>query len=157
MNQQIDRLYQLAANQVPAQEAVQEAAPPPLPTISYLASPYWHRNPSVMEARQQAAIDVARHLIDLGQIIFCPIAYEAAFRPTPPQPLSWYYFDLHFLAQSAELILLQLPGWQQSSGMMLELGFAQARNIPVRIFTMEEALQIDPIKACAHRLKPLDP
>lgn len=55
----------------------------------------------------------------------------------PPQ--GWYAWDLQFLARADELLVLQLPGWEQSKGVLVEIAAAQARNIPVRLMPLGEA------------------
>ena len=69
-----------------------------------------------------------------------PMVYlgELAFRGVHP-PQGWYAFDLQFLARSDELLVLQLPGWEESKGVLVEIAAAQARGIPIRLMPLEEA------------------
>ena len=45
----------------------------------------------------------------------------------------WYEFDLNFLALAEGMTILELPGWESSPGILLELAFAKARDIPVEL------------------------
>ena len=60
------------------------------------------------------------------------------FRGVHP-PQGWYAFDLQLLARSDELLVLQLPGWEDSKGVMVEIAGAQTKGIPVRLLSLEEA------------------
>ena len=54
-------------------------------------------------------------------------------------PQGWYAWDLQFLARSDELLVLQLPGWEESKGVLVEIAAAQARSIPIRLMPLEDA------------------
>ena len=102
----------------------------------YLASPFWHQDAKVRRQRIQAVRAVATHLIEKGKIIFCPISYSRALAEQPEHPeihppLGWYEFDLNFLAGARTLYIFEMPGWQESSGVKMELAFAKAKKIPV--------------------------
>lgn len=112
-------------------------APPPL---IYLASPYGDPSPAVREARVEAVRLVCGELVNAGKIVLSPIVYSCGLAPygyRPPQ--GWYAFDLQLLARADELLVLQLPGWEQSPGVVIEIAAAQARNIPVRLMKPEAA------------------
>ena len=108
--------------------------------ICYLASPYWHANPAVRAARYQAALQTTRHLIVNGQVAYSPIVYTATLqegtRHSPP--MGWYAFDLHFLQAADNLMILELPGWEMSRGVLLECAYARARGIPIIRMSWEE-------------------
>ena len=110
------------------------------PTLVYLASPYAHESETVREARLEAVRYVCGKLIDEGRIVLSPMVYtgELAQRGCHP-PQGWYAFDLQFLARSDELLVLQLPGWEHSKGVLVEIAAAQAKGIPVRLMPLEEA------------------
>lgn len=113
----------------------------PLPDkgIIYVASPLTHPDPRVMQARIEAAAVYTADLISAGEIAFAPVSYSRLLTqvnadPGPAagfDPHDWYQFDLHFLAIATELRLLTLPGWEQSSGVQLELHCAREWNIPI--------------------------
>ena len=111
------------------------------PSLIYLASPYAHESAKVREARLEAVRFVCGRLVNEGKIVLSPMVYLgelALFRGVHP-PQGWYAFDLQLLARSDELLVLQLPGWEDSKGVMVEIAGAQTKGIPVRLMSLEEA------------------
>ena len=110
------------------------------PTLIYLASPFAHTSAAVREARLEAVRHVCGKMIDEGRIVLSPLVYagELAQRGFHA-PQGWYAWDLQFLARADELLVLQLPGWEESKGVLVEIAAAQARNIPIRLMPLEDA------------------
>ena len=103
--------------------------------INYIASPHTHADQEVRAARLLAARFVTGDLIEKGVVAFSPIVYSQALAnccDTAPVD-GWYEFDLNFLALAEGMTILELPGWEASPGILLELAFAKARNIPVEL------------------------
>ena len=102
--------------------------------IEYAASPYWHLRREVRRARATAAAAAVLELIKDGQAVFSPVVYSAVLQDkddfSPPK--GWYDFDLNFLAGAAGLTILEIPGWEHSRGILIELGFAHAQELPIR-------------------------
>ena len=112
----------------------------PLPGAIYLASPYTAQDPGVEQARVQAVKHVSGRLIREGQVIFSPLEYTEAMQQrgiVPPQ--GWYLFDLAVLRSCVKLLVLALPGWQESQGVIMETAAAKALDIPVEFLTVEDA------------------
>ena len=110
------------------------------PALIYLASPYAHESATVREARLEAVRHVCGKMIDEGRIVLSPLVYagELAQRGFHA-PQGWYAWDLQFLARADELLVLQLPGWEHSNGILVEIAAAQARGIPIRLMPLEDA------------------
>ena len=110
------------------------------PTLIYLASPFAHPSAAVREARLEAVRHVCGKMIDEGRIVLSPLVYagELAQRGFHA-PQGWYAWDLQFLARADELVVLQLPGWEHSKGVLVEIAAAQARNLPIRLMPLEDA------------------
>ena len=110
------------------------------PTLVYIASPYAHPSPKVREARLEAVRHVCGRMVNEGKIVMSPLVYlgELAHRGIHP-PQGWYAFDLQLLARCDELLVLQLPGWEDSNGLLVEIAAAQARNLPIRLMSLEDA------------------
>ena len=110
------------------------------PALIYLASPFAHPSSAVRDARLEAVRHVCGKMIDEGRIVLSPLVYagELAQRGFHA-PQGWYAWDLQFLARADELLVLQLPGWEHSKGVLVEIAAAQARNIPIRLMSLEEA------------------
>ena len=112
----------------------------PLPGTIYLAAPYKAQEPAVERARMQAVKHVSDRLIRQGQVIFSPLEYTEAMQQrgiVPPQ--GWYLFDLAMLRGCVKLLVLALPGWRESQGVIMETTVAKALGLPVAIMTVEEA------------------
>ena len=112
----------------------------PLPGAIYLAAPYTARDPAVEQARMQAVKHVSDRLIRQGQVVFSPLEYTEAMQQrgiVPPQ--GWYLFDLAMLRGCVKLLVLALPGWRESQGVIMETAAAKALGIPVEVLTVEEA------------------
>ena len=110
------------------------------PTLIYLASPYAHPSAEVREARLEAARYVCGRMVDQGRIVMSPLVYLGEIASTgvhPPQ--GWYAFDLQLLARCDELVVLQLPGWEDSKGVLVEIAGAQTKGMPVRLMSLEQA------------------
>ena len=110
------------------------------PTLIYLASPYAHPSAEVREARLEAARYVCGRMVDRGRIVMSPLVYlgELAGKGVHP-PQGWYAFDLQLLARCDELVVLQLPGWEDSKGVLVEIAGAQTKGMPVRLMSLEQA------------------
>ena len=110
------------------------------PTLVYLASPYAHSSARVREARLEAVRHVCGKMVNDGRIVMSPLVYlgELAYKGVHP-PQGWYAWDLQLLARSDELLVLQLPGWEESRGVLVEIAGAQAKGIPVHCISLEEA------------------
>jgi hypothetical protein len=111
------------------------------PTLIYLASPYASPSAAVREARLEAVRHVCGKLVNEGRIVLSPMVYlgELALDKGVHPPQGWYAFDLQLLARSDELHVLQLPGWEDSKGVLVEIAGAQTKGIPVRLMSLEEA------------------
>ena len=94
-----------------------------------------HADQEVREARLLAARVVTSDLIEKGVAAFSPIVYSRSLAEScDTAPVDgWYEFDLNFLALAEGMTILELPGWESSPGILLELAFAKARDIPVEL------------------------
>ena len=64
----------------------------------------------------------------------------ASWRPRESiRPKAGTPFDLQLLVRSDELLVLQLPGWEDSKGVLVEIAGAQVRGMPIRLMSLEEA------------------
>ncbi len=101
--------------------------------IEYLASPYSHPHSGVRKARARAADAAATELMGRNMAVFSPVVYTGAIQEqngfSPPE--GWYRFDLPFLAVAGGLTVLEIPGWKESRGILIEMGFARALALPI--------------------------
>lgn len=102
-------------------------------SFAYLASPYSHPDPKVRQERFEAACKAAAELMKMGKKVFAPIAYTHPLEAhTGEQSHDWWMSqDYPFLMVANELIVLMLPGWEQSKGVAEEVRFFKLTGRPV--------------------------
>lgn len=112
----------------------------------YLASPYSHEDEKVKEKRVLAVCMCAASLMELGVIVFSPIAhshYIALHGNVPNNWNFWKHQDFGMLSLAAELWVYKLPGWDVSVGVRDEIEFAQKRGIKIHyIDPKKEELEV---------------
>ena len=105
--------------------------------LTYLASPFSHPDPTVREHRFHEACRIAGKLMKLeGKRVFSPIAHsfsvEQHFSDGQLEGMEfWLNQDFAVLRHCAELLVLQLDGWERSKGIAAEVEFAAKCGIPV--------------------------
>ena len=100
----------------------------------YLASPYTDADPKVMEDRYLRAQRVVATLLKGGMFIYSPIVHchhLALAHDMPKDHLFWQEYDEHMIGLSEMVYVLKIDGWDRSSGVASEIGFAEFNKIPV--------------------------
>lgn len=100
----------------------------------YLASPYTHKDPMVMEQRYEEALNATAHLIKEGQWTYSPIVHchEMAKRHAFPTHVEfWKIYNHSFILASLGLVVLQIEGWKDSNGVLDEIDYAMGLGLPV--------------------------
>ena len=99
----------------------------------YLISTYTHPDPSVREARFEAACRATAALIRQGKTVLSPIVHSHPLCRfgLPGDWGFWQGVDLQYLAVCSEVVVLKLDGWQQSQGVQAEIAMARALGKPV--------------------------
>lgn len=119
--------------------------------LIYLASPYSHADPEVMEARFEAVCREAAVLMEHGLHVYSPIAHTHPIAVRGDLPKEWPYWEAYdrvMLAASTEVYVLQLEGWDASKGVSAEIEIAREMGLPV---TMRAALAaFRPVPAPRH-------
>ncbi len=106
------------------------------PTLTYIACPYTHANPAIMEQRFHAVNAFAVEIMngDRDRVVFSPISHSHPIATAGDLPPDWDYwarFDRAFLTHSRELLVLMLPGWAESRGVSAEIEIAKELGIPI--------------------------
>lgn len=113
-------------------------------SIAYLAVPYSHSDPTVMEQRFQLVNHAAAKLIARGEVIFSPISHNhpvknaAAGVLLPNTWEFWESYDIAFLSRCHKLYVLMLSGWSESIGVAAEVRYAVVNKIPVEYIGLHE-------------------
>lgn len=109
----------------------------------YLATPYSHSDPAVMEARFDLACRIAGALMSAGHVVFSPIAHThpIAVRCSLPRGFDfWQKYDEEMLAASDKLLVAMMDGWKESKGVSAEIEIALRLGKQVRVAAVEDLL-----------------
>lgn len=102
--------------------------------LIYIASPYSHESSDIMRDRFEAVCDYAGRLMQMGHVVYSPIAHSHPIAMRVGLPTDWDYwktFDHAMITRSTSLMVFQLPGWNESVGVTAEIQMAQALGIPI--------------------------
>lgn len=111
----------------------------------YLASPYSHPNPAVMEARFLAAEALLAHLLKSKTWVYSPIVHchtLANRHNMPTDAQFWASYNLAMLHRASGLYVFTLPGWSESKGVEKEMQWAEAMCIRTEYYTWLPDLRI---------------
>jgi len=100
----------------------------------YLASPYSHHDPVVREERYQEALKCAVALAASGGVPYSPIVHwhvAAKLHDLPTDATFWVWQNKAMFELCTNVIVLKLPGWEESFGVKQELSWALDKQIPV--------------------------
>lgn len=103
----------------------------------YLASPYSSPIPDLEHQRFLAAEKFVAEQFRSGCWVFSPILYAhmmAKKHALPKDAKGWLAFNIHFLRMSEAVFVLQLPRWEESEGVQIEIKVARAIMLPVVYF-----------------------
>jgi len=95
--------------------------------LIYLASPYNHENKDVRVDRANQAAGACSWLMQRGHVVYSPIVHNHAIACLYELPTGWDYwgrFDTVMLSRCDEIVVLRIPGWQESKGISAELKIA---------------------------------
>lgn len=100
----------------------------------YLASPYTHADPWVMEERYLRAARVLSQLLATGLWTYSPIVHcheLAKIASLPKDAKFWQAYDFAMIRVCSKLMILRIDGWEQSRGVAAEKAEAERLGIPV--------------------------
>jgi Domain of unknown function (DUF1937) len=100
----------------------------------YLASPYSDPDPFIRDQRYLAACRATVQLLLTGQTVFSPIVNGHGLVPFG-LPTDWPFWARHgerYIARSDELLVLAMPGWEESVGVQAEIEIARRLGKVVR-------------------------
>ena len=109
--------------------------------LIYIASPYTHSNPEVVEENYRKVAEFTARHTAAGYIILSPIVYGHNLAKHADMRTDWVFwqdFCFTFLSKCDELWVLKISGWNKSSGVAEEIEFAIQKGIPVRYFLMPD-------------------
>ena len=106
----------------------------------YLASPYHHPEPDVMEDRFHKVAMATAHFLEQGLVVYSPIAHNHYLACNFNLPRDWPFWrkiDFGMLRHAEALYILTLPGWDKSVGVQAERDMAARLLIPTYLVDEE--------------------
>ena len=107
----------------------------------YLAGPYSHPDEAVRLERYKALTAKAAGLMIAGHVVFSPITHGHVIAEAHDLPTDFAWWSeqcLGMLRHADKIIVLALPGHDESKGVEAELQFAEDHCIPIEfIFTID--------------------
>ena len=94
----------------------------------YLATPYTHQDPRIMEKRFKTACRIAGRLMRQGHIVFCPIVHSHPIAVECGLPRDWEYWqklDEKYILVCDRFMVALMPGWESSKGIEAEINIAK--------------------------------
>lgn len=107
----------------------------------FLACPYSHADSNVVHERFLECNKVAATIIESGNTVFSQVSMShpinLAFEGKDSAAIGklWAPVDAVFMDAMEELIILDLPGWDISSGIKREIEFFKARSQKVSLWS----------------------
>jgi hypothetical protein len=106
--------------------------------LVYLASPYSHEHAWMRELRYREACRITAALMNLGLVVFSPIAHGHGIAKLFQLPTAWQYWQQSceaMVGRSQYVFVADMGGWRESVGVQKEIEFAKKRAIPVSLLT----------------------
>lgn len=99
----------------------------------YLAAPYNHKDPEIVEGRMRLVNKQLAYLNMKGEMAFSPLMLHYCLKENelPSSYLFWRDYCRAFIKMCKEVHVLTLPGWDFSEGVLDEINFAIELGIPV--------------------------
>jgi hypothetical protein len=103
-------------------------------SFEYLAIPYTHKDEAVMSFRAEISDIICADLMMQGRYVFAPISSCHHIAKKYGLPRDWEFWkgmDEVFVSLAKKFLIVTLPGWEDSTGVMAELDIAKKHNIPI--------------------------
>ena len=94
----------------------------------YVASPYSHPRQYVREDRYHAVCRAVVKMIQDGLVVFSPIIHSHVLHDTYGLGGDWSFWqriDEHMIDLCEKVVVLKLPGWEESKGIAAEVAYAE--------------------------------
>lgn len=127
MSQDLDQFFETLETK---QHREHEDAP-----FIYVGQPYSHEDPEIVAMRVDQIVQVVMKIETAypSARVYSPILNTHPLAKENYHPkVGWYFHDVQrWLSYADHLIAAQLEGWQESSGLLIEIAFALGRGIPI--------------------------
>lgn len=108
--------------------------------VIYIASPYTHPDPNVIEDNFKKVAELSAELCSIGMVVLSPIVYGHTLVGFKEMPIDWGFwnnFCLSLLKKCDEIWVYKMDGWNKSRGVAEEIEYAVKNNIPIRYLEYE--------------------
>lgn len=108
----------------------------------YLAAPYNHPEPEVVERRMSMVYAKILTLMNDGHVVVSPLLNDPLVK-IGQLPTAWSYWQRYsetLLSSCERMVVLNLEGWDQSTGIAGEIDFCRKRSIPVEHHEIDQPL-----------------
>ena len=113
------------------QRFLAQRAPKPL---VYVASPYTHPDSEVVSERYRKVSQITAKLVAEGMTAVSPITYGHHLLEFYTMPSDWGFwmdFCIALLSKCDKLLVVKIPGWEESRGVQAEIRYAQDHGIQI--------------------------
>jgi len=116
--------------------------------LLFLSCPYSDPSEAVRRARYDEAVKAAADLMRRGHFVLCPVIMN---HPVEAELLAqelscpsgyWKLLEALLANVSSELVLLQLPGWQESRGVAREIALFSSLYKPISLYSPDAELTV---------------
>ena len=124
-------------------------------TKIYLACPYQHDEPHIVNRRARRATEIAARILRNvpNTIVFSPISHSHEMGKLMPDTRFdhrfWLAQDETFLEWADEVWVVDVAGWMDSVGVSWEIDYARNHNMPIRLASwnsdIHDGIKISPL------------
>lgn len=103
-------------------------------SLCYIAMPYSHKDEAVIQQRMEKFYKISADLLNEGKLPISPVLNHPICErhKIPGSYTFWKEYSQTLLSKCDELIVLRMPGWEESIGVLDEIRFAIQLNIPIK-------------------------
>lgn len=110
-----------------------------LKEVIYVASPYSHEDPLIVEENFKKVSEISSKIVANGDVAISPITYGHTliqFTPMRPDWEFWTSFCLSLLLKCDKILVCDtMEGWERSKGVEAEISFARDHNIEIEFLS----------------------
>jgi len=110
--------------------------------MCYIAAPYWSSNEVSRTTRRQLTIQYSMMLTSMGILNYSPLLYSEKYKNKKVTENYWLTHGKIMVKACNLMIVLMLPGWEDSSGIKGEIKEAEKLGIPVRYVAAGKRLAV---------------
>ena len=111
--------------------------------LIYVACPYTHQDPKIVQLRYAVSAQVARQLFKEGLMVFAASMHNsliAAMSGVGDQFSKWVEFNHLMIERVDKLIVVTMEGWEQSRGVQDQIDYAKKLGKHIEMIAPPEEL-----------------